>query len=421
MHEISGSRIDLAYYLFFKALVQGGIKPLANAAYDLLHWPVAITDHISNSLCQVPNEKIGIPDWDELIEQRSSRPEHYLDFYEKYLSNPETHHYPLIINDGYLSKTRQIITTFFVRGKPAGYVVIHIAECEVADEDIEIVNILSSALSAEVTKSEERERFYNKRNLLRLKNALSGNPGSPAIIKDIEALEKELPKGYLLIVSRFSGNNNDERILELASNDIMKNHSNVLSINTEDHVVVTICGSVPKNGIPSELVSSVLNTLSKYTMSSGITATFHSLLQIKAFYQQALLSLRLGYHINPEKMVYSFEECAPLHLFVPAVDAYPLETFLHPLILNIDHYDQKNNTDYLRTLEAYILSSQNTGSAAKTLSVHHNTLLYRINRIKELFDIDFKDSNLVITLLCNFLLMKAGNILNDNNIGNLLS
>ena len=60
-------------------------------------------------------------------------------------------------------------------------------------------------------------------------------------------------------------------------------------------------------------------------------------------------------------------------------------------------------------MEAYVLCGLNNKQAAARLNVHINTLIYRINRIKELFDVDFSDSNLVTTLICNFLLITAAN------------
>ena len=89
------------------------------------------------------------------------------------------------------------------------------------------------------------------------------------------------------------------------------------------------------------------------------------------------------------------------------MESYPLDAFLEPLILTIGRYDKKNNSEYVKTLEAYVLSGLNNKQAAARLNVHINTLIYRINRMKELFGIDFADSNLITTLICNFLLISA--------------
>lgn len=51
-------------------------------------------------------------------------------------------------------------------------------------------------------------------------------------------------------------------------------------------------------------------------------------------------------------------------------------------------YDQENNSDYLLTLRTYAACDKNAGLAAQQLYIHKNTLLYRIQRIRECFSLD---------------------------------
>lgn len=56
-----------------------------------------------------------------------------------------------------------------------------------------------------------------------------------------------------------------------------------------------------------------------------------------------------------------------------------------------DH-DRRSNADLVRTLDAYLEHGGALAEAAATLSVHRNTLLYRIGRIEEITGMDLKDT-----------------------------
>ena len=57
-------------------------------------------------------------------------------------------------------------------------------------------------------------------------------------------------------------------------------------------------------------------------------------------------------------------------------------------------YDRETNGLYAESLLAYLDAFGDTASAAKALSVHGNTLRYRIRRLQELFDLDLDDPDI---------------------------
>ena len=57
-------------------------------------------------------------------------------------------------------------------------------------------------------------------------------------------------------------------------------------------------------------------------------------------------------------------------------------------VAKIQRYDADNNTNMLETLEKYFLYVNEPVEAAKSLNIHRNTLLYRINKIKEITGVD---------------------------------
>lgn len=59
---------------------------------------------------------------------------------------------------------------------------------------------------------------------------------------------------------------------------------------------------------------------------------------------------------------------------------------------------QSKQRDYLNTLRVYLDSNRSVSRAAETLFVHRNTVLYRINKIVELLDVDLDDPHQALAL-----------------------
>jgi purine catabolism regulator len=68
--------------------------------------------------------------------------------------------------------------------------------------------------------------------------------------------------------------------------------------------------------------------------------------------------------------------------------------FLYPLLQKDEDYI----SEMLRTLEAYFASNGQINDAAKELYIHRNTVLYRLEKIGEILNIDLKNTNQLLQL-----------------------
>lgn len=82
-----------------------------------------------------------------------------------------------------------------------------------------------------------------------------------------------------------------------------------------------------------------------------------------------------------------------------------LKQYADPVVATIEAYDRKQNTEYLPTLKAYLNSGRNIAEAASTLSIHANTVNYRIKRLHELFGIDPSDAEAMYSIAFTFRLL----------------
>ena len=59
--------------------------------------------------------------------------------------------------------------------------------------------------------------------------------------------------------------------------------------------------------------------------------------------------------------------------------------------------NEEHNTRLLYTLETYFNNCQNSVKTSKALFIHRNTLLYRLDRIAEILDLNYNDSEQMLT------------------------
>ena len=64
----------------------------------------------------------------------------------------------------------------------------------------------------------------------------------------------------------------------------------------------------------------------------------------------------------------------------------------------LDEYDKENNTEFLITLESYIDNFKNVSKSADVLNLHRNTMLYRMEKIKDILMMDLDDSEVVLNI-----------------------
>ncbi|MGM0501799.1 MAG: PucR family transcriptional regulator [Bacillota bacterium] len=126
--------------------------------------------------------------------------------------------------------------------------------------------------------------------------------------------------------------------------------------------------------------------------------------QIPKSYQQGLYTLDFLEETNQEEQVFFYKELGVLRLLWQ-LDTEQLEGFVDEFLAELIEYDQKNNTQWIDTLGAYLQTGGSIQQSADLLPIHPNTMRYRINRIEEILGIDLYDfemrSNLAIAYKIN--------------------
>ena len=86
-----------------------------------------------------------------------------------------------------------------------------------------------------------------------------------------------------------------------------------------------------------------------------------------------------------------------------------LRAVCHHAVSIINKHDKENGTDYLLTLETYLLNNKSLQEAANRLFVHKSTISYRLRCIGELVKIDYDDPMERLSVLISCIITRRFN------------
>lgn len=124
--------------------------------------------------------------------------------------------------------------------------------------------------------------------------------------------------------------------------------------------------------------------------------------------QEAEKALNLVEQIGGDTSVAFFGDLSLSELLIHVQDYEQLYRFCLDWLSDILNYDKQNNSDLLVTMSVYFSNNGNMAATAKQLNVHRNTLVYRLNRIAEITQLDMDDADVQLNL---HLAIKAYNLL----------
>lgn len=106
----------------------------------------------------------------------------------------------------------------------------------------------------------------------------------------------------------------------------------------------------------------------------------------------------MGESIFPEKEIYDYGEMMIYDFLGNAISLDKLLSLYNNTIAELDWYDRANNTEFLNTLEVYLENNCNISKAAQMLHLHRNTMMYRVEKIEDILQIDLKEAEVTFRL-----------------------
>ncbi len=142
-------------------------------------------------------------------------------------------------------------------------------------------------------------------------------------------------------------------------------------------------------------------------LRAGYSRTMVGHFNLRRQYIQALVAYDIGNRKSPTKWIHRYNDVSYDYVLEQATSRLPGYMVGHESVLKLKYYDDDNKTHYIETLRKFLDNNQNAVKTARDLFIHRSTLLYRIEKTKELLGTDFDDPNevLYMSLTLRFLEM----------------
>ena len=211
-------------------------------------------------------------------------------------------------------------------------------------------------------------------------------------------------KLYIMVVDSIGSKLKNEARFEVVANQLHWNLVGSMYVNYQNRLVMLV--SRTGEGITEAEYTRVEEYLAENSLVVGISSHFGDINDINIYYRQALNAAMLGERVFHEPKVYHYKDINLFHMLSICEKETDIINFCSPELLALQRYDRENNSDLTNTLYRFLMRVQSSRAAAQDLNVHKNTLLYRIEKIKEITGCLLEDGNEVARLQMSFLILR---------------
>ncbi len=155
-------------------------------------------------------------------------------------------------------------------------------------------------------------------------------------------------------------------------------------------IIALICRK-EQQPLPEKYYREIENLCQENDLFAGISNCFQKVVEIQEYYYQALRAIEIGIGISQSPALFRYCDFYLHHIAALFTQKESAKTFCHPGLKVLLAYDEKNGAHMAESLYAYLTHERNIGAAAQSLGIHRNTMVYRLGRIDELFQIDYED------------------------------
>ncbi|MGB9859890.1 MAG: PucR family transcriptional regulator [Moorellaceae bacterium] len=157
----------------------------------------------------------------------------------------------------------------------------------------------------------------------------------------------------------------------------------------------------------SEIIKKIRQNLSRWVVTTGIGRPGKGVAGLRKTYREAKIALELGQLIfGPAKDIL-YDSLGVYGLLLGQAGPEEQKHFVRGIIGPLHSYDSSKGGELLKTLELYFRTNCNIKKTADLLYTHYNTVLYRLNKVKQLTGFDPDDPEQRLTLQTALRLFKV--------------
>jgi sugar diacid utilization regulator len=142
-------------------------------------------------------------------------------------------------------------------------------------------------------------------------------------------------------------------------------------------------------------------------MKCGVSSEFQGFMKLKCSFVQSRISLDYC-HNHSDTALQFYEDCYQDHILSFFRENSDIKSLCHPQILALWESGEESDKAAVRCLRDYIIYGKNIAMMSAVLLTHRNTIIYRINKISQILEMDLKNisANEVFYLLFSCMLVE---------------
>ncbi len=137
----------------------------------------------------------------------------------------------------------------------------------------------------------------------------------------------------------------------------------------------------------------------------GISFPFIGLQHVVTYYKQAAYAILHASDLGGK--LHAYKDC-PLEGLASEIKSHlRWQDWVSPSLFKLIESDASQGTEYYATLYQLLVHKWHLGNAARALYIHRNTLLYRLEKLTHLLDVDIHNESILAYLrFCYFIMMQ---------------
>jgi purine catabolism regulator len=368
-----------------------GMAELVSAIADLTNKSVIVHDKRLRIVQQVIQPHLA-DNWDQLarfMSQPANLPDKLRNRHQ--VTNLPT---PVLEQKMPPGNTMRLISPIVNQAVGRGYLSI-IGEASNIDEvDRLVAEYGAEACALEMAKAKAISETEKRLRGSFLDRLLIGDVNQQEAIRQGERFNHNMALPHIAIVVSWQGTDAPSlRRLETLINGLVSNRrEEALVWQRDNHVVIFHAASLEDPIDSSIMLADAIRAEARrqqpqHRVAIGLGQKAHHINQWRDSYQDAQQALDLSKRLETDEPLY-IGDLGVYQLILRLDDRETLMTFSNSMLGPLLDYDERNRADLIKTLEAFFACHGNLSKTAEKLIVHRNTLLYRMNRIGEIADMD---------------------------------
>lgn len=367
-----------------------GMAELVSAIADLTNKSVIVHDKRLRIVQHIAQPNL-LGSWDEIVRftgQMANIPEKLRNRHQvSALDQP-------VVTQQIEASTSRVVAPIVNQAVGRGYLSIITQGDDFDEVDLLVAQYGAEACALEMAKAKAISETEKRLRGTFLDRLLIGDVNQQEAIRQGERFNHSMAMPHIALVLCWQGADPPSlRRLETLINGLVSSRREAALVwQRDDHVVIFHAADM-EDPIDSSLAlaeairEEARRQQPQHRIAIGLGQKALHVNHWRDSYQDAQQAVDLARRLETDEPLY-IGDLGVYQLILRLDDRETLITFSDQILGDLLEYDERNRADLIKTLEAFFACHGNLSKTAEKLIVHRNTLLYRMNRISEIADMD---------------------------------